>query len=116
MIDLVHDPGGKADLVAVGGIARGRGSDDLSLRELAGQGLTDRDGGVCRAGHAHRAVDIGAAGERVTDRAADAGGRAAEGLDLRGVIVGLILEKEQPGLLFSVDLNADLYCAGVDLL
>ena len=38
--------------------------------------------GICRAGDAHGLIDIAAAGQRVADRAADAGGRTAEGLDL----------------------------------
>ena len=47
-------------------------------------------------------IDIGPAGKRVADAAADAGGRAAEGLDLGGVVVGLVLEHEQPVLLLAV--------------
>ena len=116
MIQLIHDAGGKADLVAVGGIARGGGGHQLPLGQLAGQGLADRLQGVCRAGDAHGAVDIGAAGEGVTDGAADAGGRAAEGLNLRGVVVGLVLEQQQPGLLLPVHIHVDLHRAGVDLL
>ena len=45
-----------------------------------------------------------------------AGRRAAEGLDLRGVIVRLVLEKEQPVLRLAVDIHFDLDGAGVDLL
>ena len=58
---------------------------------------------VGRAGHAHGLVDVAAAGQGVADGAADAGGRAAEGLDLGGVVVGLVLEQEQPVLLLAVD-------------
>ena len=46
----------------------------------------------------------------------NAGGRAAEGLDLGGVVVGLVLEEEQPVLEGAVDVNLDLDGAGVDLL
>ncbi len=35
MVDLVHLTGGKTDLVAVGGITGGGGSDELALGELA---------------------------------------------------------------------------------
>ena len=49
-------------------------------------------------------------------RAAQAGRRAAERLDLRGVVVRLILELDQPILGFAVDGDGHLDGAGVDLL
>ena len=108
--------GGKADLVAVGGVARGGGLAQLALRQLAGQRLVERDSRVARAGHAHGLMHIGAAGERVADAAADAGGCAAEGLDLGGVVVGLVFEHQQPVLRLAVDRGGDVDGAGVDLL
>ena len=116
MIELVHDPRGKADLVAVGGVARCGCGDDLSLRELSGDGIAHALQGICRAGEAHGAVDIGATGERIADGAADAGGGTAEGLDLSGVVVGLVLEQQQPGLGHAIHRHVDLHSAGVDLL
>src|SRR5699024_1140307 len=77
----------------VGGIARRRGGDQLALGQLAGQSLADRDQRVARAGHTHGLIDVAAAGQGVADGAADAGGRAAEGLDLGGVVVGLVLNR-----------------------
>ena len=61
-------------------------------------------------------VDVGPAGQGIPDAAADAGGRAAEGLDLRGVVVGLVLEHQQPVLPAAVHLGGDVDGAGVDLL
>ena len=116
VIDLRHMTGGKADLVAVGGVARGGSLAQLALRQLAGQRLVERDSRVARAGHAHGLMHIGAAGERVADAAADAGGRAAEGLDLGGVVVGLVFEHQQPVLRLAVDRGGDVDGAGVDLL
>ena len=61
-------------------------------------------------------MHIGAARERVTDAAADAGGRAAEGLDLGRMVVGLVFEHQQPVLRLTVDRGGDVDGAGVDLL
>ena len=116
MIHFIHDPRGQADLVAVGGVARRRGGHDLPLGELAGNGLLNGRRGVRRPGEPHGSVDVGPAGKGVPDGAADAGGRPAEGLDLRGVVVGLVFEQQQPGLLLPVRLHLHLHGAGVDLL
>ena len=61
-------------------------------------------------------MDIGTAGQGVPDAAADAGGRAAEGLNLRGVVVGLIFEHQQPVLGLAVHRGGDVDGAGIDLL
>ena len=116
VVQLVDNAGGKADLVAVGGVARGGGGDQLALGQLPRQRLGDGLERVGRAGDAHGAVDVAAPGEGVADGAADAGGRAAEGLDLRGVVVGFVFKQEQPGLRPAVDIDGDLHGAGVDLL
>ena len=116
MVELGDLAGGQADLVAVAGVAGGGGGHELALRELALHGLGHGDRGVGRAGHAHGLVDVAAAGERVADGAADAGGRAAKGLDLGGVVVGLVLEEEEPVLVLAVDVDGDLDGAGVNLL
>ena len=116
MVNLIHNAGGKADLVAVGGIARGGGGDDLPLGQLAGDGLGHGSQRVGRAGDTHGAVDVAPPGQGIADGAADAGGRAAEGLDLRGVVVGLVLEEQQPRLGDAVHGDVHLHCAGVDLL
>ena len=116
VVELGGLAGGQADLVAVGGVAGRGGGDELALRQLAGDGLGDGYGGIGCAGDAHCLVDVAAARERVADRAAHAGGRAAEGLDLGGVVVGLVLEEEQPVLVLAVDVHGHAHGAGVDLL
>ena len=116
MVQLRHMAGGQTDLVAIGRIARGGGLAQLPLRQLAGEGLVQRGTGVSRAGHPHGLMDIGTAGQGVPDAAADAGGRAAEGLDLRGVVVGLIFEHQQPVLGLAVHRGGDVDGAGIDLL
>ena len=112
----MHQAGRKADLVAVGRIARRRGLAQLALRQLVLERLGERDGRVARAGHAHRLIDVAAAGERVADRTAEAGRRAAKRLDLGRMVVGLVLEHEQPVLIVAVHERLDLDRAGVDLL
>ena len=116
MIDLIDLSGRKADLVAVGGIA-GRGcGDELALRELARQRVPHRNGRVGRAGHAHGGIDVCAAGQRVADRAADAGGGAAERLDLGRVVVRFVLKQQQPVLFLSVHRDGHPDRAGIDLI
>ena len=116
VVQLCHMAGGQTDLVAVGGIARRGGLAQLPLGQLAGEGLVQGGAGVSRTGHPHGLMDIGTAGQGVPDAAADAGGRAAEGLDLRGVVVGLIFEHQQPVLGLAVHRGGDMDRAGIDLL
>ena len=116
MIEFAHLSGRESDLVAVGGVAGGSRPDDLPLGQLARKRFGDRTGWIGRPGDPHRRIDVGSARQRIPDRAADAGGGAAEGLYLGRVVVRLVLEEEKPGLLLSVGLDGDLYGAGVDLL
>ncbi len=116
VVQLVHVPGGQADLIAIGGIARRRRGHQLALRELPGNGVGHGHRGVGRTGHAHGLVHVGAARQGVADGAAHAGGRAAEGLDLGGMVVGLVLEQVQPVLFHAVHIHLALDGAGVDLL
>ena len=116
MVDLTDLAGGKADLVAVGGVARRGGLGQLALGELAGNGFGDRRAGIPAAGDPHGLIDVSTAGEGVPDASADAGGGAAEGLDFRGMVVGFILEHQQPVLGFAVDRGCDMDRAGIDLL
>ena len=116
VILLVHQARGQADLVAIGGIARRGGGHQLALGQLAGHGFADGNQRIRRAGDAHGLIHIGAPGQRVADSAADAGGRAAEGLNLRGMIVGLVFEHEQPGFLHAIHVHVDFDGAGVDFL
>ena len=116
MVDLIHLAGGKADLVAVGGVTGSGSGHQLALGQLAGHGLADRLERVACAGDTHSLIDVAAAGQRVADSTADTGGSTAEGLDLGGVVVSLVLEQEQPVLILAVDVTLDLDGAGVDLL
>ena len=116
VVDFGHVPGGQADLVSVGGVARRRRLAELPLGELAGRRVFQGRPGIAAAREAHGLMDVGPAGKGVPDAAADAGGRAAEGLDLRGVVVGLVFEHEEPVLGPAVHHRRDVDGAGVDLL
>ena len=102
VVDLADHAGGQADLVAIGGVARRRSDRQLALGELALQRLAHRIPHVAAAGEAHGLIYIGAAGQGIPNGPADAGGRAAKGLDLSGMVVGFILEHEKPVLMLSV--------------
>ena len=116
VIQLCNLTGGKTNLVAVAGITGGSGRDQLALGQLAGHRFRDGLQRVGCAGHAHSLIDIAAAGQRVADGTADAGRRAAERLNLGGVVMGLVLEEEEPVLLLAVHIALDFDRAGVDLL
>ena len=93
-----------------------RRSGTASAEAACRRGSGPERHGVTRAGHPHGLMDVGTAGQGVPDAAADAGGRAAEGLDLRGVVVGLIFEHQQPVLGLAVHRGGDVDGAGIDLL
>ena len=116
VVHLGHMAGGQADLVAVGRVAGGSGGGQLALGQLALHGPVIGGAGVTAPGQAQSLIHIGPAGKRVPDAAADAGGRAAEGFDLGGVVVGLVLEHEQPVLRLPVHRGSDVDGTGVDLL
>ena len=116
MVQLVDLAGCEADLVAVGRIAGCCGGDQLALGQLALKRFGHRNRGVCRAGHAHCLVDVAAAGQGIADGSADAGCRAAEGLDFRGMVVGFVFEEIEPVLFFAIDVALDFDGAGVDFL
>ena len=94
----------------------GGGGDNLALWQFAGEGLVERFRGVGSAGDAHGLIDIGAAGKRVTDTAAETGGGATEGLNLSRVVVCLVFEVDEPLLLVAVDNDGHHDGAGVDLV
>ncbi len=115
MVKLGNMAGGQADLIAIGGIAGSCSLAELALGQLAGQGFIQRDAGISGTGNPHGLVDIGTPGQGIPDAAADTGGCAAEGLDLRGVVVGFILEHQKPILVLPIDLGGDMDGAGIDL-
>ena len=120
MIDLLDVTGGQTDLVAVAGVALGCSHDELLLGKLVLKCIGYRHGGIGGAGHAHSLVYISSSGERVADRAAEACGSAAEGLDLCGMVVGLVLEEYEPlfcdGAVSVVHFHGDDNGTGVVLI
>ena len=115
MVEFVHDAGGQADLVAVGTVSRRGGGHDLALGQFSGNGLGQGLQRIRSACNAHRGIDIGPAGQRIPDGAADTGGRSAERFDLGRMVVRFVLEQKKPVLILSVHTDLDLDRAGVDL-
>ena len=116
MVDFIDLTGRQTDLVAVRGVSSGCSGDDLTLGELALECFGNRDARVAGAGHAHRLIHIGAARQRVADASADAGGCAAERFDFGRMVVGFVLEQEQPILVLAVHIDLHFNGAGVDFL
>ena len=116
MVDLCNVTGSKTDLVAVAGVARSGSGGYLSGRELTLDGLFDRQQRVGSAGDSHCLVYIGTSGKRVADSAAETCRSAAERLDFGRVVVGLVLEHEEPVLVPAVNVYLDADGACVDLL
>ena len=94
MVKLRHMTRGKADLVAVRGIARRGGLAQLTLRQLAGKGFIKAYARIARAGYAHCLMDVRPAGQRIAYAAAYAGGGAAEWFNLGWVIMGFVFEHQ----------------------
>ncbi len=114
MIDFIDLSGCKTDLVSVGTVAVSGRRNQLTLGKLSRKSLGNRSEGICRAGDAHRRIDITSSRKGVADRAADAGGRAAERLDFRRMIVGLVLEEKQPFFRTPFCFHIDFDGTGVD--
>ena len=114
VIDLVDLTGGKTDLVAIRGITGGGGGDQFALWELAFERFGNRNGRISSTGYTHGLIHVGAARKRVSDAAADAGCRTTKRFDFRRMVVGFVLEQEQPILIMAIHINLHLDSAGVD--
>ena len=120
MVDLVHQAGGKPNLVAVGAVPLGRPGHDLSLGKLSFHRLLQWSCGIRCTCYTHCLVYIPPPGERIADGAAKTGGSAAKGFDLRRMVVCLIFKEHQPLLCLRaaapVDLHRNDDRAGIDLI
>ena len=116
MIQLLDITGGETDLISVRAVTPGSIGDYLALRQLPFESLVQRNCRVGRARHAHGLIYICPAGERITDSAAKAGRRSAEGFDLSRVIVRLIFKIDQPLLRLAVYLDRHDDGTGIDLV
>ena len=112
MDQLAHTSGGQTDLVAVGGVAGCGAGGNIALRQLALEGLLARSVDVTCAGQTHGLVDPRATRQRVADCATETGRGATEWLDFGRVVVGLVLEHEEPLAVIALDVDVD--GAGVD--
>ena len=116
VVELRNLTGGQTHLVAIAGIALRRAGGDLPAGQLALQSGLNGQRGVAGAGDPHGLIDVSPAREGIPDGPAQAGGGPAEGLNLRGMVVGLVFKLNQPGLDLSVHGNRRFNGAGIDLL
>lgn len=115
VIDLGHLTSGKADLVAVRAVTMSGNLADLPLGQFAREGLFKRNSWITCASHPHGLVDVGSPREGVSDGTAETGCGAAEGLNLSGVVVSLILKHHQPFLLSAIHIDWNYDAGGIDL-
>ena len=116
MIYLGNLSGSQSDLIAVGAVTGCCPQGNLLLRQLALQGLTDRTPRVSGTSHAHGLINIGTAGQWVADGTAQAGSSAAERLNLSRMVMGFVLEHNQPVLVFAINVGIDNDAAGINLV
>ena len=115
VIELRNLAGSKANLVTVAGITCSCRANDGALRKLSRKCLRNRNGWVCSASDAHRLVDVAAARKRVADSTADTGSCATKRLNFSWVVVGFVLEEEEPVFVFTINVYLDLYGTGINL-
>ena len=89
-----------------------RGND--ALRQFPGEGRGEGRRRIPATGDAHGLIDVGTAGERIADRTAQAGCRAAERFDFRRMVVRLILEHDEPVFRPALDFGLHDNAAGID--
>ena len=116
VVNLAHMRGGQAYLVAVGRISGGGTLGDDRLRQFALDGVADGRVDVAGTRHAESLIDVAAPAQRVADGPAYACGGPAKRLNLRGMVVRLVLEHQQPFLRLSVHIHCDIDAARVVLL
>ena len=114
VVELRNLAGSKANLVAVAGITCGCRAHDGALGKLSRKGLRNWNGWVCGACDAHCLVDVAAARKGIANSATNAGSCATKRLNLGWVVVSLVLEEEEPVLVFAVNVYLYLYGTGID--
>ena len=116
MIYFLHIACRQSDLVSVRAVALCRLRRELSLRKLARNRIPNRNCRIGSAGNPHCLIHIGTAGERIPDRAAQTGRRAAERFNLRRMVVRLVFEHQEPFFLLTVHIDRQDNAAGIDLV
>ena len=106
-IDFPHMGSCKAYLVAVAGVSACGLAADHTLGQFARDGIRNAGAYISRAGHAHGLVDVCPAGQRVADGTSEAGSCSAERFDFGGMVMGFVLELQQP--LFGFPVHCGIY-------
>ena len=116
MINFFYVSGGQSDLIPIGTISVSRRADQFLLRQFPFHGFLYGNRGIGRTGHTHGLIYVCSSGKGIPDGSAKTGGGAAEGLDLRGVIVGFVFKVDQPLFFHSVHIHRNHDAAGIDFL
>ncbi len=120
MVDLLHQSRRQTDLIPVGRISAGSAAHQFLLGQFALQRIRHRHRRVSRPRNPHGLIHITASGKRIADRSAQTGGRSAERLNLRRMVMGLILKEHKPLLghrpLAVIHLHRHHHRAGIDLV
>ena len=116
MIDFFYSTGCKTDLVSVGAVTVSCAADKFLLRKFTLQSFFYGYSRISRTGYTHCLIYIGTSGKRVTDGPAKAGSRTTKRLDLGRMVVGFVLEVDQPLFFFSVHIHRYHDTAGIDLI
>ena len=116
MIVFLNMTGCQANLVTIGAVASSSADSNLALGQLTGQGFAHGSARVSAAGNTHCLVYIGATGKRIANSTAKAGGSAAEGLDFGGMVMGFVLEHNQPVLSLAIHFDGHHDGASIDFL
>ena len=116
MVYLRHLTGSQTNLVAVRAVAGCGSLSNLLLGQLARKGILHGSAGIGCTGDSHRLIYISAAGQRVTNSTAQTGSCAAERLNLSGMVVGLVLEHDEPLFNLPVYFCRHYDAAGIDFI
>ena len=115
MIEFVDFSGSQADLIPIRREACCCSSYKFPLGEFAFQCFRYRYPRVRCPCDAHCLIYIAAPRQGIAYRAAHTCGCPAERLYLSGMVMRLILEKEEPVLVFPVNIYCNFNSAGIDL-
>ena len=116
MIYLGNLTSSQANLITIGAIACCCPQSNLLLWQLALQGFANRTAWICCTGNTHSLIYIGTARQWIADSTAQTGSSATKWLNLSRMVMGFVLEHNQPFLIFATNICINHNTASVDFL
>ena len=114
MVYFRNVSGCKTNLVPIRAVTACSTDGDFPLRQLAGNGIFDRNERICCTGYTHSLINIGTARQRVTDCTAEAGCSTTERFNFRRVVVGFVLEHQNPVFFSACNVYLDFHRTSID--